>query len=1275
MKALNAIRNVGLAVIGCGALALALFSADIASAAAPSLPKRIERGEPKYPAKRFRGTKKPRNITIQVDRDKAPRNLDTFNRHTIGFVQVGGYRDFSISISGSSPRTWGPSTFSGGSGMSLVEDTCANTVQPANVSCRFTVRFQPGAAYRAQATLVQSYYGGINNQQLFYDNRLYLGRSTPFNPKLKCQECGSVIDIDSGVLSEEVPLTGVDFSLFYTTRYSSNFQTEEQKGNNPFFSEGGFTLTNQHYYDSQAKKIFTGGGVVQPAENVVLPGGNLRVVSLDGKEVYIFRSDGAHLQTLSAFTGAVIRIFAYDSGQHLTSITDAFGNATTLPRDGAGKATAIVSPYGVTTTLTYDSNGLLSAVQNPASETYSFAYKPGTSIMNSFTRPDGGVSQFSYSSTNQLLQDASPADTSWNFSNLYPGDGSQVVQKQSRNGVFTQYKMYDGYQGEFRRTEVTPFGMSIDSVQNPDDSKVTTKPYIETTELTTADERFGNAFLRAASTKSVTAAGTEKVEFGQSVSFSGNGSDPFAFSSLTKTATVLSASGNRTSTSSFDNGTKTITTTSPEGRVITTVLNANEQEISLQVGSDLPILSNYDNRGRLVSKTQGTRTLVSYTYDANGRVESRKNGRNETTSFAYDGSGRLTQETFADLRKVLYGYNANGDRTSVTTPSGALHGFQYDPKGKLTRYLPPAVPGLTNKDTAYSYNFDGKLGIETRPDFSSVGNNYDSAGRRYAYTDGTRTAFEFYKYQTDLLENVSSLDGSSYFYDYLGDKLSVETSYSTDANYNFVLHGGLSYGYDDSGRRNKIEIYDGAPAKVATSNITYNKDDQITQVGDMALTYDPASGRLLTTTLGKVSDLRTYNSFGELSGYTATFTPDVGAAQVLYSYSLVRDAGGRICGKTETVLGVTDTYEYGFDLVGRLTRVTKNGSPYSLYTYDANGNRTAGNVGGVAFTASFDAQDRLIQQSGADYSYNPNGELTGINGSGIAKSFSYNVLGQLTGASDGTASVSYALDSYGRRIQRLVSGAVDKKFIYLDDLRIAAETSAAGDLIQSYFYATGSTAPDYSEKGAGQYFFVKDHLGSPRLIVKASDGAVAQRLDYDEFGKILFASAPGFQSYGFAGGIPDALTGLVKFGAREYNPDSGRWITKDPIRFHGGDPSLYVYAMNDPLNRVDSRGFRSALAAGGGGFATFGECMKSTLNSLPICTETAKFTQQAEVYIGVGCSAVGVSVGFFGTPAAGAAAGYACGAKCEAVLGAVVAGPAIGCTVDANIACEGLPFY
>ena len=58
----------------------------------------------------------------------------------------------------------------------------------------------------------------------------------------------------------------------------------------------------------------------------------------------------------------------------------------------------------------------------------------------------------------------------------------------------------------------------------------------------------------------------------------------------------------------------------------------------------------------------------------------------------------------------------------------------------------------------------------------------------------------------------------------------------------------------------------------------------------------------------------------------------------------------------------------------------------------------------------------------------------------------------------------------------------------------------------------------------------------------------------------------------FAGGLADRDTGLVRFGARDYDPRVGRWTSKDPIRFEGGDTSLYGYVLSDPANRIDPIG-------------------------------------------------------------------------------------------------------
>src|SRR5690606_36494049 len=60
--------------------------------------------------------------------------------------------------------------------------------------------------------------------------------------------------------------------------------------------------------------------------------------------------------------------------------------------------------------------------------------------------------------------------------------------------------------------------------------------------------------------------------------------------------------------------------------------------------------------------------------------------------------------------------------------------------------------------------------------------------------------------------------------------------------------------------------------------------------------------------------------------------------------------------------------------------------------------------------------------------------------------------------------------------------------------------------------------------------------------------------------------------FGFAGGIYDRDTGLIRFGMRDYDPETGRWTSKDPILFAGGDTNLYGYVMNDPINFVDPTG-------------------------------------------------------------------------------------------------------
>src|SRR3990172_6149810 len=110
------------------------------------------------------------------------------------------------------------------------------------------------------------------------------------------------------------------------------------------------------------------------------------------------------------------------------------------------------------------------------------------------------------------------------------------------------------------------------------------------------------------------------------------------------------------------------------------------------------------------------------------------------------------------------------------------------------------------------------------------------------------------------------------------------------------------------------------------------------------------------------------------------------------------------------------------------------------------------------------------------------------------------------------------------------------------------------------------------------YRIVSDHLGSPRLVIESMSGTMVQRLDYDEFGNVLNDTNPGFQPFGFAGGLYDTQTKLVRFGARDYDAETGRWTAKDPILFAGGDTLLYGYVQNDPINFSDPMGLWSPAA-------------------------------------------------------------------------------------------------
>ncbi|RZK45611.1 MAG: hypothetical protein EOO94_04085, partial [Pedobacter sp.] len=203
----------------------------------------------------------------------------------------------------------------------------------------------------------------------------------------------------------------------------------------------------------------------------------------------------------------------------------------------------------------------------------------------------------------------------------------------------------------------------------------------------------------------------------------------------------------------------------------------------------------------------------------------------------------------------------------------------------------------------------------------------------------------------------------------------------------------------------------------------------------------------------------------------------------------------------------------------------------------------------------YDVQDRLVSNSEWNFTYNKNGYLSRkdhlSNGSWVT--YTYDALGNLLVVqfSNGTK-VDYLVDGSDRRVRRRLNNTFNAAYIYRDDLRPAAQLNSNGTIKSVFIYGSRSNSPDLIVQGTVTYRVISDHLGSPLFVIRASNGQIVQQLTYDTWGKVISDSNPGFQPLGFAGGIYDSTTSLVRFGARDYDASVGRWLNKDPIRYEGG---------------------------------------------------------------------------------------------------------------------------
>jgi RHS repeat-associated protein len=432
---------------------------------------------------------------------------------------------------------------------------------------------------------------------------------------------------------------------------------------------------------------------------------------------------------------------------------------------------------------------------------------------------------------------------------------------------------------------------------------------------------------------------------------------------------------------------------------------------------------------------------------------------------------------------------------------------------------------------------------------------YDNSGRLNTLTLARGVTTYNYSQSTGQLGSITAPDGGGLFYGYSGSLL-------TTTAWNGQVAGTVARAYNNDLRVTSLSVNG-----VATT-FSYDADTLLTQAGDLTLTRDPSNGVITATALGNQRVTLSYNGFWELTGTTASYN-----TTLLLGHKYNRDQLGRITQKVETLGGADTTVDYVYDLAGRLAQVKQNGTTTATYTYDSNSNRLSVDSSGGMTNASYDSQDRLIQYGSVTYTYSAAGELQSKRAGTQLTTYEYDEVGNLLSVRlpDDTL-ITYVIDGQNRRIGKKVGGSLLKGFLYQDQLRLVAELDGHNIVVSRFIYGSRSNAPDYMIKNGATYRLVHDQLGSPRLVVDVATGAIVQRLDYDEFGQVTQDTKPGFQPFGFAGGLYDPDTKLVRFGLRDYDAETGRWAAKDPLRFDGGDANLYGYALSDPVNRIDPSG-------------------------------------------------------------------------------------------------------
>jgi RHS repeat-associated protein len=559
----------------------------------------------------------------------------------------------------------------------------------------------------------------------------------------------------------------------------------------------------------------------------------------------------------------------------------------------------------------------------------------------------------------------------------------------------------------------------------------------------------------------------------------------------------------------------------------------------------------YDQRRRKVRDEDPDKGVVTYTYDASDQILTMKDARNVTVAFVYDTLGRKTATHLGTpsgrkLTSWTYDTLAKGKLTSWTRFDDAGNAYMSELTQYNSRYQPlgtkttvPAVEGALAGEytTAQTYNVDGSVATSAMPTKSGAASfgglgaetltyGYNSLGLP-STVSGLATYVTATEYRQDgRLAAIHSSGGPSrdviqyWSYEHGTGRLA---EHQVLADFAPVVAADTFYGYDPAGNITSI--------KERIAQYSAGPDDTQCFAHDhlrrLTTAWTPATG--------DCAPAPTTAGVGGPAAYLRTYTY---AANGNRMSETEHRAGGNTT-RTLTYPGATSARPHA---VATLSTATPGGTSTSTYTYDAVGNTT--------------------KRPGAT------GEQT----------LTWNAEGRLAGITENGATTEVVYDPEGGRLtQRDPAG----RTLYLNGAQYRA--TAGGAVSVSRLYGHGEAGLVASrEASTGLSWQATDHQGSSEYAFKASDMSLTRRR-FAPFGRLRGSSPTWSNPFGYVGGEHDAA-GTVHLGAREYDPNLGRFLTVDPV-MDVADPQSwqgYAYANNTPVTGSDPSGLRVCLEVCGG---------------------------------------------------------------------------------------------